>query len=92
MPKINYICVLGGIDLGKDDEFRSTAYNLGITLTARKLHLVYGGGVQGLQGCVAGTAITRGSRVLSFALKNGNTFNLTLGTEFKVSTMQEHMT
>jgi len=52
---------------------------------------VYEGGVQGLQGYVAKTIVMRGSRVLSFALKNGNTSNLTLGTEFKVSTMQQRM-
>jgi len=88
MPTINYVCILGGIDLGKDNEFQSAAYNLSATLAAQKLHLVYGGRVQGLQGCVTGTTVMRGSRVLSFALKNGNTFNLTLGTEFKVSIMQ----
>jgi len=52
---------------------------------------VYRGGVQGLQRCVVGATVTRGSKVLSFALKNGNTSNLTIGTEFKVSTMQQRM-
>ena len=46
MPKINYVCILGGTNLGKDDEFRSTAYNLGVTLTAQKFYLVYGGRVK----------------------------------------------
>jgi len=50
---------------------------------------VYRGGVRGLQGCVAGVTIIRGSRVLSFALKKDNDFNLTIGTKFKFSTMQE---
>ena len=92
MPKINYVCILGGTDLGKDDEFRSAANNLGVTLAARKLHLVYGGGVGGLQGRVAAAAIAGGSRVLSFALKKDNDLSLTIGTEFKFSTMQERMT
>jgi len=45
MPKINYVCMLGGTDLGKDDEFRTAAYNLDVALATRKLHLVYEGGV-----------------------------------------------
>jgi len=48
MPKINYVCILGRTDLGKDDEFWSAAYNLGVTLVAQKLHLMYEGGVKGL--------------------------------------------
>ena len=92
MPKINYVCVLGGTDLGKDDEFQSPAYNLGVTLAAQKLLLVYRGGVRGLQGCVAGAVITKGSRVLSFALKKDNDFSVMIGIEFKFSTMQKHMT
>jgi len=92
MPKINYVCILGGTDLGKDDEFQSAANNLGVTLAARKLHLVYGGRVDSLQRRVAGAAIARGSRVLSFALKKDNDFSLMIGTEFKFSIMQERMT
>jgi len=87
MPKINYICILGGTNLGKDDEFWSTTYNLDVILAASKLYLVYGRGVQGLQGCVIEATVTRESRVLSFALKNRNTSNLIIGIEFKVSTM-----
>jgi len=89
MPKINYVCILGGTDLGKDNEFQSVANNLGVTLAARKLHLVYGGGVGGLQGRVAVAAAAavatamRRSRVLSFGLKKDNDLSLTIGTEFK---------
>jgi len=32
-----------------------------------------------------------GSRVLDFALKKENAFNLTIGTKFKFSTMQDHI-
>jgi len=92
MPKINYVCVLGKTYLGKDDEFQSATNNLGVTLATQKLHLVYGGRVRGLQWCVAGATITRGNKVLSFALKKDNDFNLTIGTEFKFSTMQERIT
>jgi len=45
-----------------------------------------------LQGRVATAAAMRGSRVLSFALKKDNDLSLTIGTEFKFSTMQERMT
>jgi len=91
MPKIHYVYVLGGTDLEKYDEFQNAAYNLCVTLAARKLHLVYREGVQGLQEYVAGTAITRGSKVLSIALKNRNISNLILSIEFKVSIMQQCM-
>jgi len=53
---------------------------------------VYGGGVQDLQGCVAKAIATSESKILSFALKNENTFNLTIGIEFKASTMQDSIT
>jgi len=56
-----------------------------------KTQSLYGGGDQGLQGCIVEAVITRESRVLGFALKKENAFNLTIGTEFKFSTMQERM-
>jgi len=52
---------------------------------------VCGGGVQGLQGFVARAIATKGSRVLGFALKKENDSNLTIGTKFKVSTIQDYM-
>jgi len=52
---------------------------------------VYGGGVHGLQGCVARAVATRRSKVLGFALKKENASNLTIGIEFKVLTMQQCM-
>lgn len=92
--RFHSICVFGGTNLGKDEAFRHAAYDLGKTLAARKINVVYGGGVQGLKGCTAGTAITRGSHVLGVSLMDGNnqkTTNLTLGTTLRVSTMQERM-
>jgi len=91
MLKIDYVCILGRINLGKDDEFWSAAYNLGVTLVPQKLHLMYRGRVQSLQGCVVGAIVMKESKVLSFTLKNGNTSNLTIGIEFKVSTMRYRM-
>ena len=50
MDRINTICVFGGSNLGKDGEFQHAAYTLGKALAARKINLVYGGGIQGLKG------------------------------------------
>ena len=91
MDRINTICVFGGSNLGKDGEFQHAASTLGKALAARKINLVYGGGIQGLKGCVAGSALTKGCNVLGVGLKNGGTSYFTLGTELKVATMHDRM-
>ena len=42
------ICVLSGFTYGKHKEFVEAAIDLGRSIAARKLHLVYGGGNRGL--------------------------------------------
>ena len=92
--RFNSICVFGSPNLGRDAEFRKAAYSLAAALAARKIHLVYGGGIQGLRGCMVGSAVLRGTKVLAVTLKDSsdkNTTGFVLGTELKVSTINERM-
>ncbi|KAH9704903.1 hypothetical protein KPL70_011654 [Citrus sinensis] len=58
------ICVLFGFTYGKYKEFVEAAIDLGRSIAARKLHLVYGGGNRGLSKMVSEAAFIRGSQVL----------------------------
>ena len=58
------ICVLSGFTYGKHKEFVEATIELGRSIAARKLHLVYGGGNQGLSKLVLEAAFVRGSQVL----------------------------
>ncbi|KAH9716760.1 hypothetical protein KPL71_021571 [Citrus sinensis] len=58
------ICVLSGFNYGKHKEFVEAAIDLGRSIEERKLHLVYGGGNQGLPKLVSEAAFIRGSQVL----------------------------
>ncbi|KAH9704471.1 hypothetical protein KPL70_011476 [Citrus sinensis] len=58
------ICVLSGFTYGKHKEFVEAAIDLGRSIAARKLHLVYGGGNRGLSKMVLEVAFIRGSQVL----------------------------
>jgi len=86
MPTIKRICVIGGIEDEKNTEFLPAANDLGKAIAARKISLVYGGGVRGLQGWVAASVIRKGSKVLGIALDDGNKSNITYGNEMKVLT------
>ena len=54
--KFKTICVFGGTNFGKGKEYLKAAVELGKTLAARKIDLVYGGDSLGLRGYVAVTA------------------------------------
>jgi len=86
MPTIKRICVIGGIEDEKNTKFLPAAYDLGRAIAARKISLVYGGGIRGLQGWVAASAIRKGSKVLGITLDDGNKSNITYGNEIKVLT------
>ncbi|KAK9211836.1 hypothetical protein WN943_001215 [Citrus x changshan-huyou] len=58
------ICVLYGFNYGKHKEFVEAAIDLGRSIAERKLHLVYGGGNQGLSKLVSEVAFVRKSQVL----------------------------
>ena len=63
------ICVFGESDVGKEGEFVATANELGKVLSARKIHFVYGRGIQGLRGNVTLSACRKGGQILSVHVK-----------------------
>ncbi|KAK9195427.1 hypothetical protein WN943_003548 [Citrus x changshan-huyou] len=77
-------------------EFIEVAIDLGRSITARKLHLVYGGGDRGLSKLVSEDAYIRGSQVLGIiprALKPlGCLSDSPTGEELVVSGIQERIT
>ncbi|KAK9190484.1 hypothetical protein WN943_019089 [Citrus x changshan-huyou] len=62
------ICVLSGFTYGKHKEFVEAAIDLGRSIAARKLHLVYGGGNRGLSKMVSEAAFIRGSKPFRLTL------------------------
>ena len=84
--KFKTICVFGGTNFGKGKEYLKAAVELGKTLAARKINLVYGGGSLGLRGSVAVTATVAGSSVLGIMLKplaaKRDIIGMTIGNEF----------
>ncbi|KAK9221927.1 hypothetical protein WN944_010358 [Citrus x changshan-huyou] len=80
------ICVLSGFNYGKHKEFMEAAIDLGRSIAARKLHLVYEGEA----------AFLRGSQVLGIiprVLKPlGSSSDSSTGEELVVSDMQERIT
>src|SRR5262249_19122095 len=88
------ICVFGGSNLGKNEVFVTAANELGKVLAARKIHIVYEGGIHGLTGCVAITACVRGSKILGICLKESVDKDISyysIGNEVKVSSLPECM-
>ena len=67
--KHNNICVLSGFYYGKYKEFVQAAIDFGRAIIERKLHLIYGGGDQGLSKLVSEAAFVRGRQVLGIILK-----------------------
>ncbi|KAK9199810.1 hypothetical protein WN944_015003 [Citrus x changshan-huyou] len=90
------ICVLSGFNYGKHKEFVEATIDLGRSIAERKLHLVYGGGNQGLSKLVSEVAFVRGSQVLGIiprALKSlGSLSDSPTGEELVISGMQERIT
>jgi uncharacterized protein (TIGR00730 family) len=58
------ICVFCGSSPGAQPEYQDVARQLGETLAARKLGLVYGGSNVGIMGAVANAALERGGEVI----------------------------
>ena len=61
---IRNICVYCGSKFGLGEEYRSEAEAMGSTIARLGMGLVYGGGVVGLMGVVAGAALAAGGRVI----------------------------
>ncbi|KAK9211956.1 hypothetical protein WN943_001335 [Citrus x changshan-huyou] len=87
------ICVLSGFNYGKHKEFVEAAIDLGRSIAERKLHLVYGGGNQGLSKLVSEAAFVRESQVLGIiprTLKSlGSLSDSPTGEELVVLGMQK---
>ncbi|KAH9743888.1 cytokinin riboside 5'-monophosphate phosphoribohydrolase [Citrus sinensis] len=67
--QLKNICVLSGFHYGKYKEFVQPTIDLGCAIAERKLHLVYGGGDQGLSKLVSKAAFVQGSQVLGIIPK-----------------------
>jgi len=59
---IKRLCVYCGSSDGADPKYRAAARELGAGLAARGIELVYGGGSNGLMGCVADAVLAGGGR------------------------------
>ncbi|KAK9184930.1 hypothetical protein WN943_025282 [Citrus x changshan-huyou] len=90
------ICVLSGFHYGKHKEFVQAAIDLGRAIAEKKLYLVYRGGDRGLSKLVLEAVFIRGNQVLGIipqALKPlGCMFDVPIGEELVVSSMQERIT
>ena len=91
--KFKIICVFCGTNFGKHKEYLKAAVELGKTLAAWKIDLVYGGGSLGLRGSV--TATVASSSVLGIILKplaaKRGIIGMTIGNEFQVMSMHGRM-
>ena len=58
------ICVFCGSNPGRDPAYRAAAEQLGHTLAARGIHLIYGAGNIGLMGAVADACLAAGGEVI----------------------------
>ena len=86
--------MLSGFTYGKHKEFVEVAIDLGRSIAARKLHLMYGGGNRGLSKMVSEVAFIRESQVLGIiprVLKPlGSSSDSSTGEELVVLGMQEN--
>lgn len=63
VSQIERLCVYCGSSDGADPRYREAATALGSAVAARGIELVYGGGRNGLMGCVADAVLAGGGRV-----------------------------
>lgn len=64
MPDIRSLCVYCGARTGINPSHRAAAEELGRTLAARNIELVFGGGRVGMMGIVADACLAAGGRVV----------------------------
>ena len=76
---LNSVCVFSGSSTPAKARYRRAAVELGETIAARQIELVYGGGGVGLMGAMADAALGKGGRVVGvipvglFSLEVGHT-------------------
>lgn len=66
MKKIQAIGVFCSSYDSIDDGYKNVASELGQRLAEHHISMIYGGGVQGLMGCVANSVMAHGGRVIGF--------------------------
>ncbi len=64
MPSIKRLCVYCGSAVGHDPRYREAARELGESMAAAGIELVYGGGRIGLMGVLADAVLASGGRVI----------------------------
>jgi uncharacterized protein (TIGR00730 family) len=64
MPQIRSLCVYCGSSGAVDEQYRAAATELGASLAAAGIELVYGGGRVGLMGLLADAVLAGGGRVI----------------------------
>src|SRR5438067_13826130 len=64
MPQIRSLCVYCGSSSAVDEKYRAAATELGASLAAAGIELVYGGGRVGLMGLLADAVLAGGGRVV----------------------------
>src|SRR5436190_18581207 len=64
MPQIRSLCVYCGSSSAVDEKYRAAATELGASLAAAGIELVYGGGGVGLMGLLADAVLAGGGRVI----------------------------
>jgi uncharacterized protein (TIGR00730 family) len=67
------ICVFCGSSDSVHDDYKTAAFQLGVTLAQKSLRLVYGGGKTGLMGEVANGALSAGGEVVGVIIPSMNT-------------------
>ena len=63
MIKLKTICIYCGSKAGKNPEFEKSAKELGKFLAQNNIGIIYGGGITGLMGAMASSAIKHGGKV-----------------------------
>ena len=89
--KFKFICVFNDLKTRKSGEFLTAASDLDNALAARKINLVYGGGIHGLWGSIAISASIKGSKILDVVVKKLDDKTFDIGNELRVSSMLERM-
>ena len=85
------ICVFSNLEIGKSGEFLIATSDLSNALVARKINLVYKGGIEGLWGStIISTSIKR-SKVLGVVVNELEDISFCIGNELRVLSMPEWM-
>ena len=87
MKKIKTVCIYCGSKAGKNPEFEKSAKELGKFLAQNNIAIIYGGGITGLMGAMASSALNHGGKVTGIIPQHLYDFELKDkgGTDFKIT-------